>query len=406
MRARQAPYVMHAGLVSALVLAVAMPTWAASVPFTPTDDAQVVQTLPARATGSARAAGEARTLRTASRRTPTDLALAARVARGAIDRARLDGDPRELGAAQAALAPWWNEAQPPPAVRLLRATLRQAQHEFDSALVDLDALLRDTSAALPLQAQAELTRASVLQVLGRWAEAKQGCERLGSDRYASLGAAVAWTARVCITELTSLQGQAETAETSLAELARKAVGQDASWVALIRAELAQRRGDPRAQTFFQSALATRSDVYTLAAYADWLLDAGRPQEVLTLIDEGRDADALLLRRAIALHRLRDARARALTETLRERFAAARLRGDTLHRREEALLALHLEGDAPKALALAREQWARQKEPADLHLLVVTARAARQDEAAQPALSFAASTGYADVRLRGAGGPAR
>jgi hypothetical protein len=145
-------------------------------------------------------------------------------------------------------------------------------------------------------------------------------------------------------------------------------------------------------------LQARADVYTLAAYADWLLAARRARDVLPLL-EGRDAaDALLLRQAMAYRQLGDARAAAATAALRERFAAARARGDTLHQREEALFALHLEDDAAKALALARAQWAQQKEPADALLLVQAARAAKQEAAADPVRQFMRETGYADARL--------
>ena len=70
--------------------------------------------------------------------------------------------------------------------------------------------------------------------------------------------------------------------------------------------------------------------------------------------------------------------------LRERFAASRARGDVVHRREEARYTLQLADDRQEALRLASENWAVQKEPADLRILAEAA-AATGDKAAQDAV---------------------
>src|SRR5262245_23210282 len=72
---------------------------------------------------------------------PGDLAQAVAAARADIDAARARSDPRYLGYAQAALAPWWDAPDAPPDVLLLRATIRQHVHDFDGALTDLSAVL-------------------------------------------------------------------------------------------------------------------------------------------------------------------------------------------------------------------------------------------------------------------------
>src|SRR5206468_962153 len=183
-------------------------------------------------------------------------------ARRAIEAGRDRGDPRFLGQAQAALAPWWNAARPPREVLVLRATIRQSLHDFPSALADLDRVI-ETS---PADAQARLTRASVLTVLGRYDAALR-------------------------------------------------------------------------------------DAYLRGAYADCLIDHGRPREAAALVARDVSNDALLLRLALAEAKFADANAdeqgllREHRAELAERFAAARARGDVVHRREEARFALHLERDA-------------------------------------------------------------
>lgn len=361
---------------------------ASAAPFTPLGDDTIVERLPARESA------EIRRQRAALARDPAQLPLALATARSAIERARLHGDPRELGLAQAALKPWWAMPAPPASVRLLRATIRQSQHDFEAALADLDALAADAAAPLPLRGQARLTRATVRQVSGRLALAEDDCRTLAGPEFAAMGAALSVPARACLAELRSLLGQPREAAVALAALAREAPGD--GWLALVRAELAQRMGDhAAAEALFRSATAGSPGVYAIAAHADWLIERGRAADALALIQpHGVDADALLLRRAIAWRRLGDVRAAADAATLQARFDAARQRGENLHLREEALLALELLDQPARALALAEQNWARQKEPADALLLARAAQAAGRPQAAEPLRDWAA----ADVRI--------
>lgn len=391
----------HLAAAAGLVLSLLSPL-AHAAPRTPTADQEVIERLPARLPGAASR------VRTAARPPTADLALALLQAREAIGQARRTGDPRDWGRAQALLAPWWAQPEPPAAVRLLRATIRQAQHDFTGALTDLGTLLdpRRPAATLPLQAQAELTRAALHQVQGRYAQARQGCERLAGPAYAALGDSVAQPAQACLAELDHLQGR-RSARQADAQLARLGPADDA-WLALLRAELAQRAGDSaaRAEALYRTATAGRApSLYALAAHADWLLEQGRRADVTTLLAGYEEADALLLRLAIARHgpaRHGPARLAAPARgdditALQARFDAALARGDRGHAREQARFALDLLGDARQALALAEANWAWQREPADALLLLRAASAAGQPQAAEPVRQWAREQGFADAR---------
>lgn len=337
----------------------------ADQPYTPASDTELVERLPKRL------GTEQRRLRAQLSAAPTALPLALQLAREAIDRSRAQGDPRELGQAQAALAPWWNQPAPPAPVRLLRATIAQSQHRFDAALADLDALLATPATPVAVRAQAELNRAALLQLRGRLSEAQIGCQRLADSRGDG-----ALHGRVCLAELASLQGRGDAASQELARLARQP-GAPAGWIALLRAELAHRRGEPAADALYRRALELNNDVYTRAAYADWLLERQRWPAVIALLQGQESADALLLRLAIAWQRSGDtARAKPAMAELQARFDAARLRGDGGHERELARFALDLQGDAKAALAYAEANWAQQREPADALLLARAKEAAR------------------------------
>ncbi|MEO5770962.1 MAG: hypothetical protein ABIQ29_02720 [Burkholderiaceae bacterium] len=366
------PIWRHALILAAGFL-VGVPVPAA--PFTPNSDAQVLARIPARALDAQ--ARELQSLRAASKASPGDVDRAVALARRYIEAAAGDGDPRYMGYAQAALSPWWAEAAPPVAVRVQRAVLRQYGHGFDEALVDLEAALREE----PANAEAWSWLAAIRMVRAEYAEAARACEGLAPLTSALLASA-------CRASADSLTGRAAPASIALAvalKTAPEASPEERLWALTRQAEIAERRGSIAvAERAFKEALATGvADVYLRAAHADFLLDQGRAREVLALLEDGSRADVLLLRLAIAAKATGDKRAAGWASDLAARFAAARARGDSTHEKEEARFVLQVQGDAPRALALAQRNYALQREPADARILLETALAARQPEAALP-----------------------
>jgi hypothetical protein len=359
-------------------------------------DAEVVAQVPARRRDPAVA--ERARLRRALDADPRDLAAASRLARMLIAAARSGGDPRFLGRAEAALRPWWDDPDPPAAALLLRATIRQARHEFVPALADLDRLVDGT----PDDPQAWLTRAVVLGVRGSYAEGLASCARLEALASPLVVAA-------CRAPLLGVTGRARTAAAALAgELRFARSGVEAAWAEALLADLAVWSGDPDDAEARLRRLVARApdDGAARAALADLYLDEGRAAEAAALT-EGRDQDdGLLLRRALASAAEGAARDGNPTTTLppavrdmAARFEAARLRGDTVHQREEARFALAVERDPARALRLAQQNWLVQREPADARILLEAAVAADAPGAAAPALAWLADTGCQWPRLR-------
>ncbi|MBW8849097.1 MAG: hypothetical protein JF607_29600, partial [Burkholderiales bacterium] len=213
-------------------LLLAAPLAISAEPFVPKDDAEIVQRLPYRVDAAERQR------RAALARDPGQLPLAVAAARAALERARVHGDPRELGAAQAALAPWWSRADAPPEAVLLRAHVLQASHEFDTALADLRGLLARSDLAPELRAQALLDTAALHQLRAQLPEARARC--------AELQPLAALPATACLAELASLSPGGDRAQ-SAQTLARLSPGRSITpWLALMRAELAERAGDETA----------------------------------------------------------------------------------------------------------------------------------------------------------------
>lgn len=382
-------------LLCCLASAATLSSGLAASPYTPRRDSDVVEVLRERPLSEQEKAWRA--LRAEARAKPDDAHLAVAVSSQAIQWARQDGDPRLLGQAQAALAHWWTQAAPPSDVRLLRATILQSTHDFDGALRDLHALVQLPSAAPVPQAQrvqAWLTLASVLLVTGRYDEAQQACDALAKVQ-------APWHAQACGLELLSYRGNADAAQRGLGQLAGRAPREVSGLIHLMRAELAERRGQDReAALLYQTLLMRQSDAYTEGAYADFLLDHGRPEEVLSLLKGRERNDALLLRMAEAGAAVNDPANGARVSALRARFAAARERGDSVHRREEARFTLHLLNQPKLALKLAERNWAVQKEPADARILLEAARAAGAAQATQDVRDFMQRWCWSDRRLDG------
>ena len=374
----------------AIVTAVAINGGALAAPYTPADDGIVLERLPEALDP---ALAELKRMRAALRANPNDLDHAARLARRCIEAARETGDPRFLGQAQAALAPWWAAADPPPPALLLRATVKQSQHDFPGALADLDRLL----AVRAGDGQALLTRATILTVLGRYADAQRDCAKL-----VRLASGLVTT--TCLAGASSLNGDAAGAYRGLVQALARA-GDTAgtrAWALTLAAEIAARRGEAgAADIHFREALALDPrDAYLVAAYADFLLGQARAREAASLLADSAKNDALLLRLALAERSLPDKRGEFADHRreLADRFAAARRRGDTVHLREEARFRLDVENDIPAALILAKANWNVQREPADLRILAAAARASGENDARRTVTDWLASTRLEDVAV--------
>jgi Tfp pilus assembly protein PilF len=210
-----------------------------------------------------------------------------------------------------------------------------------------------------------------------------------------------------------LNGDAAGAYRGLVQaLARPGETADARvWALTLAAEIAGRRGDAAAaESHFREALALDAhDAYLMGAYADFLLDQGRAREVVPLLAANTQNDVLLLRLALAEQGITELGTDfvAHRRDLADRFAAAKQRGDTLHLREEARFRLAIEIDAPAALALAKENWKVQREPADLHILAAAARASGNAAAQKTVADWLVATRIEDIALVAlAAGPAQ
>lgn len=345
-------------------------------PLTPTNDAEVVQTLP---TDSATRRAE-RQQRQALARSPRDPLLAVAAAESYLNLARAQGDARAAGLALGALQAWEGAAQVttqvptqvPTEVLVMRATVAQYLHDFSGA----EAMLKRAVQQQVNHPQAWLTLATVQRVRGDFAASDSSCEGVLRSGQRLHGLA-------CLAENQSLRGEQDAARTQFQQLLQtpRLPAGTRQWLLTSVAELEARAGHPdAARAAWLQATALGASGYTLDGYVDFLLDQGEPKTVIGLLDKaGSPSDGALLRLAIAGKQSADPRAAAWRNEMAARIDASRARpgekniGAT-HAREQARFALDVLNHPAQALALARENLKLQREPVDLGLLARTAAA--------------------------------
>jgi Flp pilus assembly protein TadD len=373
----------HCSVIVLPVLAVAaLPAW--GEPHIPASNSVVLEYVPA-----ATATRKLEWLRKQVATHPADLETTVALAQGYLEIGRSTADPRFASYAQAVLSPWLSRAQPDPAVLTLTASSLQYLHRFDEALV----LLNRATTVDAQNGQAWLTKASILQVSGRFNEARRACQRLTMTS----GQLISLT---CLTGVNSLTGRLQESYAALRGVyvddPRLPIGIRV-WILNTLADMAERSGDRQAaENYLVTALrAAPKDAYSKAQYADLLLQTHRERQVLKILEAGEQQDTLLLRLAIAGTRLRTAEGRRWSALFQARYEAARRANDSTHAREHARFLLEVRGEPAAALRLAARNWEWQREPADVRVYLAAARAANNQPALHALHEWVRQTGYQD-----------
>lgn len=318
----------------------------------------------------------------ATRASPDDLVAAKAAATALIAEGRAAGDSRLVGAASGVLRPFM--ADPDVETVNLLATVRQYQHDFTGALVLLDRAIKQD----PGNASALLNRATIQIVLGRFDLAGTDCKRLSDVSRPELGF-------LCQSTALLLSDRAPLVYQRLQGIVDNPGVLDASlrgWAIGLMGEIAMLQGDSQtAKAHFTEVLA--ADPMALRErllLADLLLKDKAAAEVLALLEAAPDVDGVLIRRVLAAAMTGDqTMADAAKAELDRRFRLNLDLGLTAHAREEARYFLEIAGDPQLALQRAVVNWNLQHEFEDAQLLIDSAVAAKNPEAAAPVLAWMA-----------------
>ena len=321
-------------------------------------------------------------------RTMTDPMLAAGQAEAFAALARRSRDARWFGRAEAIVEPWLGRPHAPARLLVAAADLAQQRHEFTVARELLDRALDSA----PDNAGTHLQRANVALLLGDFSTARADCR-------AVLAAGDALAGTICFASAATGPGSVARARQLLAAIDQRneLPAPLAQWQLLTAADLASRDGDPDA------ALASLSRAHALdpaheetrARLAGLLIERGDPQAALRLAAGENVSAALLVTRLRAASRISPGVAVAARRELDALLEVGRLRGTNAHLREAGELALRGDRDPRRALALAHENFAVQKDTPDLRLLVEAAIAAEDRTTMRYLRDWLAQTGFED-----------
>lgn len=305
------------------------------------------------------------------------------------------GSARAYGYTLALASRWPADLEPPPLLRLIRASLLQRNHEFAKAEVELQAIL----VADPDNLEALVSLAQIGLVTGEYENVQRYCDRLAQLPYFL-------SALNCQAQLDALTGKAthalQSAESALALPSLPSA--DALELHITAATIAHRLGENnRAEHHYQQSLLLGGESnFLILNYAEWLLEMDRPAQALDLLAGPINQEDQFEMKVLYLNALETLGEAGLAQGFAAGLAAEieRLskRGDDVPLKVIARYALSIESDAQKALVAARENWRKQKEPGDALLLSQSAVAANDKQTLAALKAWRAGTGLEDVRL--------
>lgn len=359
-------------------------------PYIPTDDSEVLETLP-RSLISGR--NEMRELRQQLAAEPSNAELASKVAGRYLQMGNVEGDPRFYGYARAAIEHWWEASDAPPVILAQRAKLKEKDHNYNAALADLELLIQQQ----PQNVQAWTDRGNIYRVQGKYGQAKSTSDTMAEFA----GSAQTLLSRLPIMAVT---GEAEAAYSEIAKI-RPAIEERfpdlAPWMITIQANAATALGKTKqAEQHLQAGLELApGNKNLLRNYADLLLDGERNQEVISLLKDHTSDNGVLLRAAIAAkHAGKEKQAAQWKTQLENRFEELRLRGSQPHGRFESRYELELNDNPQRALEIALANWQQQKEARDTRNVLEAAVVAADPAAAQRVIEFLRKHQTQDVVL--------
>ena len=369
-----------ARLLALLAVAAATPVAAAPDRFVPADAGFVVASI-----RQTQPDEELRPLLEAWRK-DRSAATTAALANALIERARSRREPTYFGRAEAVLAPLASRPRASASLRRLYAEVLQYRHDFSGAERLLDAVLNEQSHDV----DARLMRASVRLVRGDFEGARADCAQLAAS-----GGDIAVPGFACFAEALAGGGELERglALLSLPAHPRSLAPAGGAYLLATRAELRE-RGDNFAGAIadYRTALSLApNDDSIRAALADTLAASGMVDEARETLSVEKAGVALLVRSAALTAGSQRAELASRAESW---LALEAARGDALHFREAAMLAL-VNGEPVRALEAAQANFEIQKELPDVRVLARAARAAGDGAALSALRQWLADTGYRD-----------
>lgn len=383
-----------------LGLFVALSPVAAQERFRPSETAVVLSASVHAASGRQNAL---RALDKAWRAQPQNLPSALAYARAVFTLGLTEGDLRWYGSAKAALTPWWTAAELPAEAYFLRGLVKQGFHDFQDGLKDINRAI----ALEPARAEFWSWRFALHLLLADMGAAQKDIEEIGR----LFGEEESKVYRAVLHYRT---GQPLPAVALLSQAIRSVNFQDASsqdWLGFHLGEAHRVAGQPEKalDVWGQRLKASPQSHLIRLSLADLLNQQGQYRQAQTIAMAATSngnapnstasmTDALLMQAVLASRGLKDPNESRLANQLEARLKSQALRQEALIERPKLIYQIAYGRDLKAGLALSIDNWQLQKEPPDAVLFVQAALELGQARAAEPVVSWAEKTGYADPQL--------
>ncbi len=307
-----------------------------------------------------------------------------------IEAARKTSNPRYFAYARSSLKVWWDAEDVPAEVLLIRADLKQHAHDFDGALADLADYQRYYPGNTPGYIQSYDMMAHIYMAQGFYQQAKRVCGQLLilAPEMASL----------CFARASGYTGQADQTRRFISRLQTDGDNTALKIEAyLTLAEAAQLSGDlQEAEKYYRQVLRLNpSHAYALISLGWLLIESQQFAQLLANVPENHPSPGIRVLRVIALKRLGSGDYPDQLAALESLFAS---QPQSQKGRDFGRYLLDLRGQPEQACKVANDNWQKQKEPADLHLVVDCAVQTGNQELLWSMQSWVAQSGLVDQQL--------
>lgn len=314
---------------------------------------------------------------------PDSLETALPLAEAYLEQAHLTENAQFFQQVREVLKPWWEQAEVPAKLRLLRAQWHVQQHHLEKALKDLQRLQSSDLAPVDYHKNL-LLQAKIQRMQGHYKQSRALCIDLGRRTSKTLRA-------LCLSSTLSLIGRHEQAYFLLNDMAYDGIATSPRRYQWIRTEMAVLNHRfaqvEKAQENFRLALEQKlPNDYLWRQYGDFLLSQGEAKKLLWELPADSQDAGVQLRRLLAMQALQQD-TEDLQQSLMAQFQQAQRQGDQSLLTEEARFQLLVLKDAKAALALAQRAWTIRKAPDLAAIYLHAALAAQQPEAAQDVLAW-------------------
>lgn len=314
-----------------------------------------------------------------------------------LSEAKASGDMRYVSYAQNHLKTWLQQAPLSEKARLLDVQIKQYNHEFNDAVIQLKALLID----YPENNEAWSLLANIQLLTGNYQDARSSCKQL--SRTSSLVDMI-----ICQSNIMIRTGELNKANKMLDVLVsaiEKIPAQKRLWLYTSLAEIKIQQGNNQhAGLYIEKAMKllkenNKGNTYLLKMAVDLLIQEGDLKKAFELVQIEKSDSALLIRSTLLARELgKDVIFKRNKIALTQIFEIEKRRGINRHLREHALFTLHILDNSVEALKLAKQNWMMQKEPEDARILMKSALLSGDSAQLQWVKKSINKTGMVDYRL--------